>query len=425
MLEKRRKYLSLAPPFSLAMLAALTPEDVEISLIDEDFGAIDGDKKIDIVAITVMTSTAIRAYQIADMFRERGVTVVLGGIHPSVFPEEASLHADVVVIGEAEETWPQLIEDFKAGKLKKIYYYKEPPKLNNLPIPRTNLFKRGGYILQNPVSVTRGCPFACSFCSVTSFFGHTYRFRPIEEVIEEISLRKKKKSKFDFREISKVFFFIDDNIIGRPSLAKELFKTLIPYKIKWLGQAPLIIAKDKELLKLAAESGCVGLFIGFESLNQANLHSSKKIVNRVAEYEECVREIHSYGIGIEGGFVFGFDDDDESVFEKTVRFAQKVKLELAQFTILTPYPGTEIYRELDSAGRLLTKDWSKYDTGHAVFQPKLMSSETLEKGTYWAWKEFYKTSSVFHRIGLLRNHLLDTWILNLYLKTFYRTAIFS
>lgn len=347
--------------------------------------------------------------------------MVLGGFHPTFLPEEASLHADSVVIGEAEDIWPQLIEDFKNGRLKRIYQSKERSNLIGLPIPRTDLLKKEKYFFPNQISIARGCPFSCKFCSVTRYFGGTYRFRPMEEVIAEVELFKNKNEKWGgFLEISKCIHFIDDNIVARPSYSKELFKALIPYKIKWVGAASLTIAEDEELIQLAARSGCIGLFMGFESINQVTLNLVKKKANFVEKYEKAIKKIHSYEIGIQGSFIFGFDGDDESVFEKTVHFAQNAKLELAEFNILTPYPGTKIYEELDSEGRILIKDWSKYDNSHAVFKPKLMTSDVLEKGTYWAWEEFYKTSSIFHRIGLTHRHLLSAWVINLFTRTYYR-----
>lgn len=270
------------------------------------------------------------------------------------------------------------------------------------------MLKKEKYIFPYQISITRGCPFSCKFCSVTRFAGGTYRFRPIEEVLKEVELFKEEEVKL-IREISKVIFFIDDNIVAHPSYSKELFKALIPYKIKWIGQATLNIAKNEEVLQLAAESGCIGIFLGFESLNQDSLNLINKRVNNVEEYEEAIKIIHSYGIYIEGSFIFGFDTDDESIFEKTVRFAQQMKIEFANFFPLIPFPGTKIYEEFDHEGRILTKDWSKYDT-NVVFKPKLMSPERLKEGTSWATKEFYRTAPIFRRRGIFCFYPFSNWL---------------
>jgi len=399
----RKRAKSILPPLGLATVAALTPPDIQVSLTDENVTVIDFQKQIDLVGITALTITAKRAYEIADTFRAKGVKVVLGGIHPSILPEEASQHADAVVIGEAEGIWPNLIEDFKANKLQKIYQQHQRPSMLNLPIPRRDLFVKGAYLLRNTISTTRGCPYSCSFCTVTSFFGHTYRCRPVEEIIKEIETLNHKK----------LIVFVDDNIVGNPKFAKELFQALIPYKIKWVGQASVTVANDDELLKLAAASGCIDLFIGFESLSPANLAAVGKKINTVDEYENVIRKIHSYGIAIHGFFMFGFDEDDEDTFKRTVRFAKKMRLESAQFDVLTPYPGTKLHETLDKAGRIVTKDWSQYGYD-LMFELKSMSRDMLQNGRTRAWREFYSLPSIWRRIGVLRRNLLIFWAVNLY-----------
>jgi len=404
---KRKK--ALCPPLGLAMVAALTPPEVEVSLTDENVTVIDFQKEPDLVGITALTATAQRAYEIADTFRARGVKVILGGIHPSVLPEEASQHADAVVIGEAEGIWSNLIEDFKANKLQRVYKQPERPSLLSLPIPRRDLFAEAAYFVRHTISTTRGCPYSCSFCSVTSFFGHTYRCRPVEEILKEIETFNERK----------LIGFVDDNIVGNPKFAKELFRALVPYKIKWVGQASVTIARDDELLKLAAASGCIGLLIGFESLSPANLAAVGKRINVVDEYENVIRKVHSHGIAIYSSFIFGFDEDDEDVFKRTVRFAQKMRLESAQFDFLVPYPGTALYESLDKAGRIVTKDWSQYGYNLA-FEPKPMSREMLQKGHDWAWREFYSIPSIWRRVGVAHRNLAMLWAMNLYYRTHWR-----
>ncbi len=407
--DSRKRKKSLIPPLGLTMVAALTPPEVEVSLTDENVTPIDFQKETDLVGITALTVTAQRAYEIADTFRARGVKVVLGGIHPSMLPEEAKQHADAVVIGEAEGIWPNVIKDFRANKLQRIYQQHERPSLIGLPIPRRDLFAKGAYFVNNTIATTRGCPYSCSFCTVTSFFGHTYRCRPIEEILKEIET-------FDQR---KFIAFVDDNIVGNPKFAKELFRALIPYKIKWVSQASVTVAKDDELLKLAAASGCISLFIGFESILPANLEAVHKKINVVDEYENVIRKIHSYGIAIHGFFIFGLDEDNEDVFRRTVRFAQKMRLETAQFDFLTPYPGTAVYESLDKAGRIVTKDWRRYGYD-LVFEPKLMSPERLQKGHDWAWCEFYSLPSIWQRLGLIHRHPGMFWIANLAYRAHWR-----
>ncbi|MCJ7743352.1 MAG: B12-binding domain-containing radical SAM protein [Dehalococcoidales bacterium] len=393
---------ALIPPLGLAMVAALTPPDVEVSLTDENVTAIDFQKQTDLVGITALTITAQRAYEIADTFRAKGVKVVLGGIHPSVLPEEARQHADAIVIGEAEGVWPKVIEDFKANKLQGVYQQLERPSLVGLPIPRRDLFAKGAYYVRNTLSTTRGCPYSCAFCTVTSIFGHTYRCRPVEEILREIETLSKKN----------FIVFLDDNIVGNPKFARELFHALIPYKIKWVAQASVTIARDDELLKLAADSGCISLFIGFESISPASLAAMGKKINMVDEYERVIKRIHSYGIAIHGFFIFGFDEEDEGVFQRTVHFAQKMRLETAQFDYLTPYPGTALGESRDRAGRVFTKDWARYGY-EPVFEPRSMTREMLQNGHDWVWSEFYSLPSIWRRLRIRHPHPWVFWIANL------------
>jgi len=407
--SNRKRKKALFPPLGMAVVAALTPPEVEVSLTDENVTAIDFQKETDLVGITALTPTAQRAYEIADAFRARGVKVVLGGIHPSFLPEEAGQHADAVVIGEAEGIWPELIEDFKTKKLQKVYRQHKRPNLLNLPIPRRDLFADGAYFVPHTISTTRGCPYSCSFCSVSFFFGRNYRCRPIQEILKEVETFNERK----------LIGFVDDNIVGKPKFAKELFRALIPYKIKWGSQASVAIAEDDELLKLAAASGCIALLIGFESLSPANLAAVGKRINVVDEYENVIRKLHSYGIAIFGSFILGLDEDDEDVFQRTVRFAQKMRLEQASFGFLTPYPGTALYESLDKAGRIVTKDWSQYRSNPA-FEPKLMSPEMLQKGCDRACRQFYSMPSILRRLGVARHNLVMLWAVNLSYRAYYK-----
>ncbi len=393
---------ALLPPLGLAMVAAVTPPDVEITLIDENVTNINFEEHLDLVGITALTVTARRAYEIADAYRTNGVKVVLGGIHPSILPEEAGRHADAIVIGEAEGIWPTLIEDFRENKLKAVYQTSKRPDLGSLPLPRRDLFARQGYHFRNTLSTTRGCPYSCAFCTVTSFFGHTYRTRPVDDICRELESLGK----------GNFIIFLDDNIVGNPRFAKELFRALVPYKINWVAQASVTIAKDEELLKLAADSGCISLLIGFESISPTSLAAVGKKINEVNGYEEAIKRIHIYGIGVHGFFIFGFDDEEESVFERTVCFAQKIRLETAQFDYLTPYPGTAFGDSMDKAGRILSKDWTRYGY-EIVFEPKSMTREAMKRGYDWAWRRYYGMTAIWRRLGVKHRHLWAFWVANI------------
>jgi len=384
-LRKVRK--AFFPPLNICILAALTPEDVEVALTDENNDVIDYEEKVNLVAITSMTCTAPRMYEIADNFRSRGISVVLGGTHVTALPEEALQHADAIVLGEAEELWPKLIEDFKNKRLQKIYRNSVRPDLSHLPLPRRDLLKPKGYYYKNTVQTSRGCPYNCSFCSVTNFFGGSYRFRPIEDVVKEI----------DALDGPNVIGFTDDNIMATPPRAKKLFKEIEPLKIIWGGQASINLAENEELLEAASMSGCKGLFIGFESISPKALSEAAKPINKPEKYLKAIERIHSYEISILGSFVFGFDSDEQEVFKNTVDFAKEAKLELAQFSVLTPFPGTALYSKLKAEGRILHHDWSKYYQGDACFQPANMSPEELKKRQKWAWDTFYRNFSILRR----------------------------
>lgn len=385
--QPRKKRKAFFPPLNICILAALTPDDVELALTDENNDIIDYEEKVDLVAITSMTCTAPRMYDIADDFRDRGICVVLGGTHVTALPEEAIQHADAIVLGEAEELWPRLIEDFKNKRLQKIYHNSSRPDLDRLPLPRRDLLKPKGYYYKNTVQTGRGCPYNCSFCSVTNFFGGSYRFRPTENVVKEI----------DSLDGLNIIGFTDDNIMASPRRAKKLFREIKPLKIIWGGQASINLAANEELLEAASESGCKALFIGFESISPEALSEANKPINKPEKYLKAIKKIHSYGISILGSFVFGFDTDEQEVFQNTVDFAKEAKLELAQFSVLTPFPGTALYSKLKAEGRILHHDWSKYYQGEACFQPANMSAEELKKGQKWAWNSFYGNFSILRR----------------------------
>jgi radical SAM superfamily enzyme YgiQ (UPF0313 family) len=380
------------PNLALPILAALTPPDVTIHCTDDLLTPIDyerGLKEVDLVGITVLTKTALRAYQIADAYRKKGVSVVLGGIHPTALPDEAKEHADSVVIGEAEEIWPHLVEDARTGNLKPFYRQDDFTDPLKIPRPRRDVLPPRGYFPLDVIQITRGCPFHCEFCSVRKFFGDTYRFRPIPDVIEEV------------RSLShRLIMFNDDNIIGNLSYSKELLKALIPLKKRWIGQASLTGLKKVENVSLLSKSGCKGLLIGFESLSESNLIRSHKFQNDPSEYREIIDTLYRFGITIWGSFIFGFDEDDPSVFEETVNFAIQAKLFSVVFALLTPYPETTFYQRVKREGRLVQDRWwllERPEESAPHFVPKNMGSEALREGWKRAWKEFYSLPSIRKR----------------------------
>lgn len=380
------------PNLALPILAALTPPDVTVSFRDDLLSPIDlnqGLKEVDLVGITVLTKTALRAYRIADAYREKGVPVVMGGIHPTALPEEAKEHSDAVVIGEAEKIWPSLVEDARRDDLKPFYRQESLTDPSMIPQPRRDILPRRGYFPLDVVQVGRGCPYRCEFCSVRKFFGDTYRFRPIPAVVEEIRSLPRR-----------LIMFNDDNIIGHPSYSRELFSALIPLRKKWIGQASLHGLKDLKNVELMVKSGCIGLLIGFESLSRQNLIQSHKHQNNPGEYRDIIDMLHRSGITIWGSFIFGFDEDEPPVFNETVLFAIRAKLFSVVFALLTPYPETAFYHRIKKEGRLFQDRWWLLENPNEAapyFFPKKMEVEALREGWKEAWREFYSILSIGKR----------------------------
>ncbi len=372
---------------TLTTLAALTPSGNEVRITDENIDSIDFDEEVDLVGVTGMVMHAKRAYEIARRFRQKGVPVVMGGPHASSCPREAKEHVDSVVIGEAEQVWPRVIEDAQKGALQPYYRASDYCPMEGLPRPRLDLLRKEAYMTVNCVQTTRGCPHQCDFCHVTHFFGKTYRCRPVDEVIREVECLD-----------GQFIVFVDDNIAGNRQHARDLFTRLKPLKKKWAGQASLTLTRDPELLRLAAESGCVSLFVGVESLSAENLKEVNKSFNRAHQFEEAIRALHDHDIMILAGLIFGLDHDDEGVFERTLRFCERNRIELPSFFLLTPLPGTPLFQRIESEGRLLHKDWSKYNGATVVFKPKLMTEETLQQGFNWVCKEGYSWGSIAKRV---------------------------
>ncbi len=384
------------PGLGLLKVAALTPSGWQVRIVDEKTEPLDLNQEADLVGITGMTPTANRAYEIADHFRRRGTPVVMGGMHASQLPEEALRHCDSVVIAEAEGLWPRLLADFERNVLQPIYRHEDGlPPLEHQPPPDWELYRGKRYLPVHFVETTRGCPIGCEFCSVTNAFGGRYRNRPQDEVLAELrGLRR-----FDgLLTLKNCVFFVDDNIIANRAYAREFLSRIADLDLKWFGQASVNIASDDELLKLCQQSGCTGLFLGFETLSPDTLRSIGKRVNQPQHYLDVVQKIHDHGIGIDGSFVFGFDTDDTGVFDRTLEFVMRAKLDIAYFSILTPYPGTRLHQRLRQEGRLLTRDWSFYDGSRVVYRPKHFTPDQLLEGYYRVLKEFYRVPSIFGRL---------------------------
>jgi len=402
-----------SPPLNLCMVAAYTPRDVEVSITDECVKPIDSEKDVDLVGLTAYTNTAPRAYEIADAFRQRGVPVVVGGVHASNLPEEALEHSDAVVVGEAEGTWQHLIRDFSHGRLEKIYQNNQLVSLEGLPMPRRDLLLRDNYVTVNTVQTTRGCPHNCSFCSVTRFNGKTYRFRPIHEVIREIEGLP-----------SRNVFIIDDNIFSNRERTRNLFEALTPLRIRWGSQCTISIAHDPEILELAARSGCVGLAIGLESFCKESLQGAHKRFNDPEHFYRDIETIKSYGILIWGSFVLGFDEDDEESLDNTIQMAKASRLDFACFNFLTPLPGTMVYDKFVREGRLASRNWANYNMANLVFRPLRVTSKVLEKMVRKAWLEFYSIRAVVNRLGLSMGKVrFFIWLLNLALCFYTRKKL--
>ncbi len=389
------------PEIALGIISALTPNDFEVEIIEEELTQIDYDKECEIVGISCMTSNANRSYEIADEFKRRGKTVVLGGIHPTVLPDEALRHCDSVVIGEAEGSWGNLLEDYKNNKLKQKYNSNHP-ELSDYPCPKREKEKGIRIFNVKPVLTTKGCPYNCSFCSVHNVFGNKIRHIPVEKVIEDIVLSEGTN-----------FLFVDDNIMGYPTYAKKLFKELIPLKIKWVGQSSISFVKDEELMKLAYKSGCKGLFFGLESVSKNQLKKFRKNFKDISEIENAIQKIEDFGILFHASLVFGFDDDPESIFDDTLEFLMKNKIMATSINILTPYPGTQLYDQFKKEGRLLTEDWQYYDTNNVVYMPKNISPRSLTENVFRVRQEYYSYGSILKRFSGSLNHPLLYLMTNL------------
>jgi radical SAM superfamily enzyme YgiQ (UPF0313 family) len=377
-------------PLAPATLAGLTPrDDMAIRFYDDRTEAIPFDEPTDLVALSVETYTAKRSYQIASEYRRRGVPVVMGGFHPTLVPEETSEHAESIVIGEAEQLWPEVIDDFRNGRLRPVYRQTGRPSLSNVR-PDRSIFAGKRYLPVGLVEAGRGCHFRCEFCAIQSYFSNTQTRRPIEDIVEEV------------RRIRKpLIFFVDDNITSNMEQAKEFFRALIPLKIRWVSQASINAAHDEEFLRLIKASGCQGLLIGFESLNPDNLRRMRKSFNMMhGGYERALENLKRHEIRLYVTFILGYDDDHGDTLERTLAFAEQHKFYIVAFNHLTPFPGTPLYDRLSAEGRLLYERWwldPAYRYGMVPFAPRGMTAEEVEQRCIEARQRFYSFSSIARR----------------------------
>lgn len=372
---------------SLTTIAALTPAEHQVEIIDENVAPLDMELKADVVGITFMTGLAPRAYDLAAHFRKRGIITVAGGFHPTLTTQEAAGHFDIVVAGQAEGVWGQVLKDIQCGQFQKIYRGHCNQDLAAVPMPRRDLLKKTSqyYVTTNAVQTGRGCQHKCRFCSVTAFFEHQHHSRPLENVLTEL------------RTIPRHFMFVDDNIIADREFAKQLFKAMIPMKKRWISQCSIELADDEELLDLAFRAGCRGLFIGIESLDEANLAAVEKGFNDSRNYIARVAKIRRRGIGVQAGMIVGLDSDDTTVFERNLRFLQKAGIDALQLAILTPQPGTPLREEFEKAGRIVDNNWAHYDYRHTVIEPKKMTREQLQAGADWLYAQYYRLDRILRR----------------------------
>lgn len=376
--------------FRFSMLSALSvaacaPEDVAVEVVDENVQAVDFSSAADIVGISFMTYNAPRAYELAAQFRGAGKTVFFGGYHPSLLPEEAAAHADAVCIGEAEANLPAMIADYRAGRLKKFYRAVSEELRPRRADPR--LLRGNSYMPAAVVQATRGCPNHCEFCSIAAFAGYRFQKRSVQDVVEEVRAAGRRR-----------VLFIDDSLAADPDYFKALLAALAPLRIHWYAQISFAVTRDPAMLACMQRSGCRGVFIGFESIVQESLQETGKGFNRAAEYRRGIEELHRRGIAVIAAFVLGYDHDDPAIFDRTLHFLRDARADALQLTVLTPFPGTPLYRRLEREHRIRDRDWTHYDLGHVTFTPAAMSSAELIAGHNQLLARFYSWPAIARRL---------------------------
>ena len=387
---------------TMPYLAARVPHDWQVTHVDEEAEKLNWNLEADLVGITFHTPSANHAYNLAAHFRRRGACVAMGGPHVTLLPEEAGRHADVIFIGEAEGLWEEFLQSFVAGAHRRVYQQAGAPSLEGVPMARKALFHRNDHT-SGVLFATRGCPHRCDFCAVAVMYRHGLRKRPVAEVAAEYA---------SFQ--GKVIIFWDDNLAGDVEYAKELFRAIAPYRKWWSSQASIQAGRDDEFLEAAARSGCKQVFLGLESISQSSMAEVHKGFNRVEEYARIIKRIHGHGIAVQAGMVFGFDSDTPEIFRETLDFLEETGVQNATFNILTPFPGTPLFRRLEGEGRILTRDWPKYNSRtEVVYRPKRMSAAELKAGFRYANERFYSLPSMARRLSRSPVQLWWTLPLNL------------
>lgn len=397
------------PPLNLGLLAALSPGH-EVRIVDHDWEEIPWGEDFDLVGLTVTSFTSRRAFDLADAFRKKGARVVLGGVHACLMPDECREHSDAVVIGEAEYVWPQILRDAQTGRLRDRYVQERPTDMDDVPVPRRDLLREDPLV--GMVQATRGCPNACRFCYLPHVPWHRHRRRSLERVYEEVRALRQK-----------MVFFVDDNLFADEDYALALCRTIAPLKKSWSVQAPTRVARNPRLLRAMRESGCFFVQVGFQTVHPESLKRAGVVQNRIEEYRELVRRFHRHGILVQGFFIFGFDGEDERIFGLTERCIREMDLEDALLYILTPYPGTPIYEQLEREGRLLVRDRDRYGWANAVFRPDRMSPRELEEGvqrTYDRLFPFFRSRAPSKIVRWLPLFLRHPRMLGLVLKALNR-----
>lgn len=374
----------LFPPLGLATIAGFFDERDEIDLQDEHVEALNLDDEPDLVVIQVYITSAYRAYQLADYYRRRGAYIALGGLHVTSLPQEAAQYANTIFLGPGEDTWPQFLQDFRAGHPAKVYQSKIRSLVGVPPI-RRDLIKRHHYLVPNSIVVSRGCPHHCDFCYKDAFYkgGKSFYTQPVEDALAEIQ-----------RLPGKHLYFLDDHLFGHEAFACDLFEGMKGMGRVWQAAATVQSILKPGLVEKAVAAGLRSLFVGFETLSPHNLREQHKYHNLNRDYSAAIKRLREEGVMVNGSFVYGMDSDDATVFEQTVEWAVTQGIETATFHILTPYPGTLLYERMHAQGRMTSNNWDHYDTRHAVYQPAQMSIETLESGYWRSYREFYRWSSI-------------------------------
>ena len=376
---------SLFPPLGLATLAAYLSPDDEIDLQDQHIEKLNLDDEPDLVVIQVYVTNAYRAYRIADHYRDKGAYVILGGLHVTALPDEAALHADSIFLGPAEESFPRFLKDFR-NKIPQKVYRSSIRTLQNMPVVRRDLIKRHKYLVPNSIVVTRGCPHHCDFCYKDAFYegGKSFYTQLVDDALAEID-----------RLPGRHLYFLDDHLLGNKKFASELFEGMRGMNRVFQGAATIASILDGNLIEKAAEAGLRSVFVGFETFSPENLKMSNKKQNLARDYSEAVKRLHSLGIMINGSFVFGLDHDNKDVFKRTVDWGVQNAITTSTFHILTPYPGTRLFSDMEQARRITSRNWDLYDTRHVVYRTTNLSTRELEEGYNWAYNEFYSWSNIF------------------------------